>query len=195
MNVNIRDAASGVIFIVIAGLFALGTTQLAIGSPLRMGPGFFPLMLAAVLALLGVIILLKAFGRPDKTSLGRVPWRGAILILIAPIIFGLTVRGSPAFGIPALGLVPAVALVILISSFASVRSTVKLAVALTLLLTLFCLVVFQKLLGLPIPPFAGPLESLNPYVDMLLHPFAVLFQAIGAVLSGIVNFVKSLFGG
>lgn len=195
MNVNIRDAASGVIFIVIAGLFALGTTKLAIGSPLRMGPGFFPLMLAGILALLGVIILLKAFGRPDKTSLGRVPWRGALLILIAPIIFGLTVRGAPALGIPPLGLVPAVALVIFISSFASVRSTVKLAVSLTLLLTLFCLVTFQKLLGLPIPPFAGPLESLNPYVDTLLHPFVVLFQTIGAVLSGIVNFVKGLFGG
>lgn len=194
MQVNVKDAASGVIFLVIAAWFAIGTTDLTIGTPLRMGPGFFPLMLAAILALLGVIILVQAFGH-TSAPMKAVPWRGAFLILGAPIVFGMTVRGFPPLGIPALGLVPSVALTVLLASWASRKMTVGLSIILTVLLTVFCLAVFQRALGLPVPPFGGPLEWLNPYVDAMFAPIAALFRGIGAVLSGIVHFVRSLFVG
>lgn len=164
MQANYRDVAAGGVFIAIAGLFALGTLDLKIGTALRMGPGYFPLLLAGVLAVIGAVILIKAIGRPN-VSLGEVSWRGSALILIAPIVFGLTVRW--------LGLAPSVALAVLIASFASRRSTVKLAVILTLTLTVFCVVVFQKMLGVPIPIFAGPLDSLNAVVA----PVFALFGA------------------
>lgn len=185
MQVNIRDAAAGGIFIAIAGLFALGVMDLTIGTPLRMGPGFFPLVLAAVLGALGLIILLKAVGKAQSPMTG-VPWRGAILILAAPIVFGLTIRWF--------GLAPSVALVILISAFASVRSTVKLAIILTLLLTLFCVIVFQRMLGLPIPVFAGPFDALNPYFDALMSPFNGIGTAISNALGAIVHAIRDLFG-
>lgn len=185
MQVNTRDAAAGGIFIVIAGLFALGTTELTIGSALRMGPGFFPLMLAAVLGALGLIILLKSVGKAPSPMTG-VPWRGAILILAAPVVFGLTIRWF--------GLAPSVALVIIISAFASQRSTLKLAIILTVLLTFFCVVVFQRMLGLPTPVFAGPFDALNPYFDMLMSPFNGLGTAITSAFGAIVHAIRGLFG-
>lgn len=142
MQINYRDAAAGGIFIVIAAFFALETRELAIGSALRMGPGYFPLLLAGVLGALGLIILLKAVGK-EQSPLTGVPWRGAIFILLAPIVFGLTVRG--------LGLAPAIALVVAISAFASRKATLLLAVLLTVSLTIFCVLVFSYGLGMPLP--------------------------------------------
>jgi hypothetical protein len=75
-------------------------------------------------------------------TMHAVPWRGLVLILIAPILFGVTVRG--------LGLMPAIAVVALVSAFASRRMGLAMAAAITVLLTLFCVLVFNVGLGLPI---------------------------------------------
>ncbi len=99
--VNLRDFLSGLIFVVIGALFVVGVRDLEVGSALRMGPGFFPLVLASILMLLGVVIAARSFAQ-GPAPLGGIPWRGTVLILTAPVIFGLTVRG--------LGLVAAVAL-------------------------------------------------------------------------------------
>ena len=146
MTVNIRDIGAGLIFITIGILFGLGSLGLEIGTALRMGPGYFPLVLAGILVVLGLVIVLQGFGHPTTGPL-TVPWRGLILILAAPVVFGLTVRG--------LGLVPAVMLVVLIAAFASRRMSVLLALVLTVALTLFCVLVFSLGLGLPLRLF-GP---------------------------------------
>jgi hypothetical protein len=146
MTVNIRDIGAGLIFIAIGILFGLGSLELELGTALRMGPGYFPLVLAGILVVLGVVILVQGFGHPTTGAL-VVPWRGLTLILAAPVVFGLTVRG--------LGLVPAVMLVVLISAFASRRMSVLLALVLTVALTLFCVLVFSFGLGLPLRLF-GP---------------------------------------
>lgn len=146
MQVNVKDVAAGGVFIVIAGLFALGAQDLSVGTALRMGPGYFPLLLAGVLGLLGLIVLIKGLGKAPS-PLGGVPWRGMVFILVAPIVFGLTVRG--------LGLAPAIALVIAISGFASRRASLLLVAALTVGLTIFCVLVFSYGLGLPLQ-LVGP---------------------------------------
>lgn len=140
MQVDIREVACGAVFLVIAALFALGTTELPLGSAIRMGPGYFPLMLAIILGGLGAIILVKGLGRAPS-PIGRIPWRGLVFILAAPIVFGLTVRG--------LGLAPSIALVAAIATLASARATPLLIVALAVGLTVFCLIVFHYGLGLP----------------------------------------------
>ncbi len=146
MQVITRDAASGAFFRVLGGLFVLGALGLEIGSAFRMGPGFFPLVLAAVLMALGLMSIVGAVGAPSRPFTG-VPWRALVLILSAPIIFGLAVRE--------LGLLPAIALVVLIASFASRKVSVPLALLLTAGLTTFCVLVFGIGLGLPIP-LLGP---------------------------------------
>jgi hypothetical protein len=146
MSFNVKDLGAGVIFIVIGLLFGVGAMHHELGTALRMGPGYFPLVLAGLLVALGLAIVVHGLGHstPDRLT---VPWRGLVLILAAPVVFGLTVRG--------LGLAPALALVALISAFGSHRMSVSLAVALTVGLTVFCVLVFSLGLGLPLRLF-GP---------------------------------------
>jgi hypothetical protein len=146
MSFNVKDIGAGLIFVAIGLLFGLGAMNLDLGTPLRMGPGYFPLILAGLLVALGLAIVAYGLGH-SATGRLTVPWRGLLLILPAPVVFGLTVRG--------LGLAPALALVALISAFASRRMSVPLAIALTVGLTVFCVLVFSLGLGLPLRLF-GP---------------------------------------
>jgi hypothetical protein len=141
MNANVKDVSAGLLFIAIAALFALGTIDLDLGTARKLGPGAFPLLLSGVLALLGVIILLKGIRNPAAHDM-TLPWRGIALIAVAPVLFGLTVRG--------LGLIPSIAIVVAVSAYASQRMSLKLAVALIIGLTLFCVLVFHVGLGLPL---------------------------------------------
>ena len=143
MTNRLRDSVAGVIFIAIGIGFAIGARNLPFGTALRMGPGYFPLMLAGLLILIGAVIILQAI-REQAAALQMhpAPWRGGVLILAAPVIFGATVRG--------LGLLPAIAEVALVSAFASRRMSLTLAIAITVMLTAFCVLVFSTLLGLPI---------------------------------------------
>ena len=60
-------ALTGVFFLVQA-------LNLEIGTAFRMGPGYFPIVLAGLLALLGVIITVQSFvSGPDETPIGRAP--------------------------------------------------------------------------------------------------------------------------
>jgi Tripartite tricarboxylate transporter TctB family len=146
MIANRKDLICGLVFIVIGLLFAVGSKDLDIGTATRMGPGYFPLVLCGVLILIGVIISAKSFGKPD-VDFGVVPWRALFLILPATVFFGLTLRN--------IGLMPAVFVVALASSFSSSKMKVPLAIALSIGLSIFCAAVFRWGLGLPIPLF-GP---------------------------------------
>jgi hypothetical protein len=141
------DAAAGVLFIAFGLGFGLSSFfQLPIGTALRMGPGYAPLVLSAVLLLLGILILLAAL-RSAPTNIGRVAWRGMAFLLPAPILFGLTVRG--------LGVVPAIFLATLLASFASSRMKPWQALVLAVAVTIFSTLVFSVALGLPFRRF-GP---------------------------------------
>jgi hypothetical protein len=145
-RINHRDLLLGAIFALIGAAFVIASRGLDMGTPQRMGPGLFPLLLAAVLMLLGIAIAVQSFFTAEE-GIGKVPWRGLVLILAAPVLFGITVRG--------LGLVGAIVLAIVTSTFASQRSGLVLAGLLTLGLTIFCVLVFSYGLGLPIP-LRGP---------------------------------------
>lgn len=150
MQIDTREVACGAIFVVTAALFAYGTTDLAMGTSIRMGPGYFPLMLAIIMGVLGVIIMIKGLNR-EPVSLGTVPWRGLLFILAGPVVFGLTVRG--------LGLAPAVGLVAAIAALASARMGLRLMLMITVGLVVFCVIVFSYGLGLPyalVGPWLAP---------------------------------------
>jgi hypothetical protein len=145
---RLRDALAGAIFIALGLTFVFGAMGLERGTAFRMGPGYFPLVLAGLLILIGAAIALRAL-REEAIAIHMhaVPWRGLVLILAAPVLFGLTVQG--------LGLLPAIVIVAAVSSFASRRMTPVLAAGITVVLTAFCVLVFNVGLGLPIRLF-GP---------------------------------------
>ncbi|WP_442578205.1 tripartite tricarboxylate transporter TctB family protein [Mesorhizobium sp. ASY16-5R] len=140
------NALCGALFVAAGLFFAMQSLDLEIGTAFRMGPGYFPIVLSGVLILLGLIIVIQAT-RVEGEPVGPLAWRGMVLILPAPILFGLTVRG--------LGFVPAIFITSFIASFASTRMTVVMALVLSVLLTLFSVAVFSYGLGLPFERF-GP---------------------------------------
>lgn len=147
MIVNPKDVLAGLLLTVLG--LALGSNAyltLDLGTSLRMGPGYFPMVLSGLLILIGMITAFKALGEAPS-PIGGVPWRGLILILLAPIFFGATVRG--------LGFVPSVAIAIAISVLASRRITLLSALIITSALTLFCVAVFLFGLRLPVRPFGS----------------------------------------
>lgn len=139
---NIKDVAAGAVFAAIGLAFLAGALMLDIGSPFKMGPGFFPLILSGLLVLLGLATAAKAANIPSE-SIGTIPWRALPLILAAPLLFGATVRG--------LGLLITLPLTILLAAAASRRVGMFVAAALMVGLTLFCVLVFSFGLGLPLP--------------------------------------------
>ncbi|UXU76461.1 MULTISPECIES: tripartite tricarboxylate transporter TctB family protein [unclassified Paracoccus (in: a-proteobacteria)] len=140
------DLTAGLLLMATAGFFGWQTMDLEIGSSLRMGPGYFPMMLSILLFALGALIALKSLGREDE-PIGPIAWRGILLILPAPIFFGLTVRG--------LGFVPALFLATLIAAQASRRMRPLPALILAILVTILSTLIFSYGLGLPFRRF-GP---------------------------------------
>ncbi|MDS9467114.1 tripartite tricarboxylate transporter TctB family protein [Paracoccus sp. MBLB3053] len=140
------DIAAGLLLMAAAAFFGWQTRGLELGTSLRMGPGYFPMVLSGLLFLLGLLVFLKAFGSEDE-PFGRIAWRGMLFILPAPIFFGLTVRG--------LGFVPALFLATLIAAQASMRMKPLHSLLLALAVTLLSTLIFSYGLGLPFRRF-GP---------------------------------------
>lgn len=142
-----RDKLSGLLFFIIGGGFCIGAaTGLKIGTASQMGPGFFPMLVGGLLALFGLVILVKPDGSTEggKTS---IAWRGLVMIATATLSFGLFVRD--------LGFAPTMMLTVSLACFASPDTKVSTALITAASLTLFCSVAFIYGLGLPFRLF-GP---------------------------------------
>jgi hypothetical protein len=147
-DVSRKDVLAGLAFIAFGLAFGAASLGYQLGTALRMGPGYFPLVLAGLLVLLGVVIVAQAGAAgADRTPIGRVPWRGLALLVGALVFFGLTVRG--------LGLAPSLFLTALASALASRRTGPIGAVLIAAVLTLLCVAIFSWGLGVPLP-LLGP---------------------------------------
>jgi len=141
------DIAAGAIFVGFGLAFALQSLTYDVGTPFRMGPGFFPLLLGGVLTILGAIIVASGFNAEREGLIGAVPWRGLLLISVALLFFGLTVRG--------LGVVPSLFVTTSLAGLASVRVRPLTAIVIAAGLTATSVVVFIVALQLRLPLF-GP---------------------------------------
>lgn len=108
-----------------------------------MGPGYFPTILGIILALLGLLSLLRAF-RSKGEPVDSIAWKPLLAITGGTALFGFLL---PRTGLP-------LALLALILSSAAISENFKLgwrAVLALISLTAFCVIVFVKLLGVPLP--------------------------------------------
>ncbi len=145
-----RDVVAGAIFIVVALAFGWGATGYDLGRALRMGPGFIPLTLAAILAILGVLVIVSGLRKEGQSEIGGVPWKSIGLVLVALALFGATG--------PTLGLVPVVFLCSVVVAIASTQNSILSALAIAALLTLLSWLVFRVGLSVSLPTF-GPVFS------------------------------------
>jgi hypothetical protein len=115
------------------------------GTPARMGPGFFPFWLGIILMGLGVVIALLSLRPGEEADEGfpRFHWRPILLVLGAVVLFGVVLR--PA------GMLLAGLLLVFVASLGSRTFRARAALVLGAGLVTFCSLVFVAGLKLPIP--------------------------------------------
>lgn len=137
-----KDFWTGLIYIFFGSSAVLIASDYGIGTALKMGPAYFPTILGALLVLIGIISLVRSFIQPGS-PIGGFTFKGLLLVIASTLVFGLIVRGA--------GLVIALPALVIISAYASVDFRWGPSLALAAGLTVFCILVFLKGLGVPLP--------------------------------------------
>ena len=137
-----KDFWAGLIFIAIGGGFVLLALQYRLGDMHRMGPAMFPTLVGALLAVLGVVIALRALAFLGEPVPRFYP-RPIGVSVLAIVLFGVALQW--------LDLIAAVAVLVLVGAYAArdVRPLENLALAAVMIV--FSVGVFVWLLGLPLP--------------------------------------------
>ncbi|MBK7080892.1 MAG: tripartite tricarboxylate transporter TctB family protein [Betaproteobacteria bacterium] len=140
-----RDFLAGLFLVIVGGAFAIGATQYNFGIASRPGPGYFPLGLGLILAVLGLIVLATSLVREIEGGdpVGSIPWRPLICIAGALVFFG--------FALPRVGFVISFPLMIVFTAMAGDEFRWKEAIFNAVLLTAFSYGVFVAGLKLTIP--------------------------------------------
>jgi len=148
-----KDFFSGVVFMAVGGAFAWGATTYTVGTGARMGPGYFPLMLGLLLAIIGAVVAFKALvvETEDGDKIGKWIWRPVGYIVAANVAFGVLLGGLPSLKIPAMGMVIAIIALTLIAAKAGTEFILKEILILAAILVAGSYVTFILLLKLQIP--------------------------------------------
>lgn len=127
---NRRDFNAGLLFLGIGVFFGAYATDYGMGTGQNMGPGYFPFILAAIMVILGAIVLIMAFLPAEKQDPPEpTDWRGLGLVLGSVLLFAVALPYA-GFLISVIGLVSVAAMA---SDESKRLETVFLALALMVL--------------------------------------------------------------
>jgi hypothetical protein len=145
-----KDFFAGLMFTIVGIAFAWGATTYSVGTGARMGPGYFPLMLGILLAVLGIIVIFTALTieTVDGEPVGKIAWRPLGFIIGSNLVFGVLLGGLPTFGLPAMGLIAAIYALVLIAGLAGEHYSLKASLILATILAVGSYVAFVVLLKL-----------------------------------------------
>ena len=122
-----KDFFSGLMFMGVGVAFAWGATTYKVGEGARMGPGYFPLMLGVLMAVLGMAITFKSLvvETVGGDKIGRWAWKPLVFIIAANLVFGVFLGGLPSIRLPAMGLIAGIYALTFIASMAETGWKVK----------------------------------------------------------------------
>ena len=145
-----KDFFAGLMYLVIGGAFAWGATGYTVGKASRMGPGYFPLLLGSILALIDAFVLFKSMvvDTEDGEKIGSIAWKPLGYIIGSNLAFGILLGGLPSIGVPAMGLIVAIFALVFIASRAGDVYKVKEVFILSIVLAILSYLAFIKLLNL-----------------------------------------------
>ncbi len=147
-----KDFFSGLMFLGVGIAFAWGATTYNVGDGARMGPGYFPLVLGVVMAILGAIVTFKALVVETEggDKIGSWAWKPLVFIIGANLAFGVLLGGLPSIGVPAMGLIIAIYALTILASLAGERFKLKDVLILATILSVGSYLAFIVLLKLQI---------------------------------------------
>ena len=136
-----KDFLSGLMFIGF-GLLALYFGQkLALGTPVRMGPGYVPRMLSLILLGLGGLICVVALVTGGE-MVERPKWKPITMVTIGIVCFALLFERA--------GLLPALVVLVLIASLGGEEFKLTEVIGNMIVLAILCTLVFKVGLGMNI---------------------------------------------
>jgi hypothetical protein len=149
-----KDYYGGALLMVVGVAAAWVAVGYKVGTPARMGPGFFPLAIGVLMAITGFLIAVSARGdtatadgSPPGTghSHGTPDLRGGLCIVASVLAFELL----GVYG----GLLPATFAIVFISALGDRSNTLLQAFALSVAMCVIAVVVFWWALQLQLPLF------------------------------------------
>lgn len=192
------DLGGGLFLIFLGVLGLLGGYDLPFGTLSGIGSGLLPRTVSLLVAAFGLLLVIQSF-LADGERLEKWHLRGPLFVLGSVLLFALVIRGSTltiggilgipvlaSFKIPALGLIVAGPLAMLVSGLASSESRPVESIIFAVVMTLVAGLLFKDLLGLPIP--FDPAGIVPDFVNNAHEAFK---HAVGNIILGI----KQLFGG
>jgi hypothetical protein len=141
-----KDFWSGVMLIAIGAAAVVLARDYPFGTALRMGAGFFPIVLGAALVLFGVYFVVRGIRSADLI-VGNWSLRALIILPLAFVLFGVLMEYA--------GFIPALLALIIVSAAAGTEFRIGEVVALSVVLTAMCVALFIWALGLPYPLLVG----------------------------------------
>jgi len=139
---NHKDFWSGLMFMAL-GLTVIGIARdYPFGTSTRMGAGYFPMVLACLLSILGLLITLRSMMTRHKAEIEPLALKPLLFVLGATVLYGLLVREA--------GFIAVTFACVLISARASTSKRWMPQIALAIGTTACCALIFIKALGLPL---------------------------------------------
>jgi hypothetical protein len=143
---NPRDFYAGLLFLFFGAVATWFARDYTMGSAVRMGPGYFPMVLGVLLLVLGAVTCatgLALRGEPIE----RLRARPLFLILASVGVFAIAIEAA--------GIVVSTVLTVLLAAAASNESRVREVAILVVVLLGIAVGVFTYALGLPFKVFPG----------------------------------------
>jgi hypothetical protein len=137
-----KDFWSGLMFVAFAAVALLSARGYSLGSAGKMGPGYFPLLLGGVLALIGIILIARSFA-VDGERVSQLKILPLAIVALAVCLFAVSIE--------TFGVVVALFLVTVISARASREFRLIETGLLAAVLAAFAVGVFVYGLRLPLP--------------------------------------------
>jgi uncharacterized membrane protein len=134
-----KDFWAGMMFILTGTGAILMAKQYKFGSTLRMGPGFFPVVLSVVLIVLGIYIMLRGLRKNEKI---QKSWsiRALIILPSSVVLFGILMELA--------GFIPALIALCFVSAASGKEFKFKEVLLLTIFLSVLSVAMFIWGLGL-----------------------------------------------
>lgn len=149
MNIDLRnnkDFFAGLLMLAIgAGGFYMALSY-PFGTAVRMGPGYFPRVIACILMAFGAFVLIRGILTNEKVT-GKWGWKPLAYISVSLVAFG--------FVMAHFGLIPALVVMFFVAALGGHEFKAVEVLILTVSMSAFAVGVFVYGLGLPYPLIQG----------------------------------------
>ena len=137
---NNKDFLAGLLMISVGAIAFYMALDYPFGSALRMGPGYFPRVLAGILITFGLYVMIRGIRTNEKVE-GTWGWKALAFITVSLVVFGWLMDR--------IGMIPSLVIMFFLAARAGHQFKIIEVIILTVIMTAFAWAVFIWGLGLP----------------------------------------------